>query len=139
MTKFRATASRLVLTLCIVSWAMSAVASAKDLSRYRNLQLGTDLPTVAKQAGSDLSQVRIIHSRPALIQELQWRPRLFSSPSQTEAVQEVVIDYHPFQIAGLTAGDMIEAISARYGICRRAHWPGRCCAGALRRSTRGSG
>lgn len=52
---------------------MSAVTSAGDLSKYRNFQLGTTLPTVAKQAGANPSQAKVIHRRPALIQELAQR------------------------------------------------------------------
>lgn len=113
---------------CLVFAAMpTGIAFAQDLSMYRKFQLGTNLAAVAKQVGGDPSQAKLIHSRPALVQELEWSPRAFSSPAKSEAVKQVVftfyngelfriaIDYDPYQIAGLTAGDMIEAISASYG------------------------
>ena len=135
MTKFRGTAPRLALTSFLVFGAMSAATMAGDLSRYRNFQLGTDLPTVAKQAGADPSRATLIHRRPALIQELEWYPQLFRSSSQTEPAKNVVfsfyngelfritIDYDRYQTAGLTAGDMVEAISAAYGIAAKPTGP----------------
>ena len=45
---------------------------AMDLSRYRNFQFGEALPALAKQAGLELSDVKLIHERPAVIQELEW-------------------------------------------------------------------
>lgn len=135
MTKLRGTASVLAVTSSLVFGAMSAPALGEDLSRYRNFQLGTALPTVARQAGTDASQATLVQGRPALIQELEWRPQLFRSSSQTEPVKEVVfsfydgelfritVDYDRYQIAGLTAGDMVEAISASYGIATRPTGP----------------
>ncbi len=115
----------------LVFGAAAGSTFAQDLSRYRNFQLGSDLAAVAKQAGVDPSQATVIHSRPALIQELEWLPRLLGSASQTEAVKQAVftfyngalfqvaVDYDRYQIAGLTAADMIDAISANYGIAAK--------------------
>jgi hypothetical protein len=135
MTKFRGTASRLALTSCFMVGVLSAAAPAGDLSRYRDFQFGMDLPAVAKLTGANPSQATLIHSRPALIQELEWRPQLLHSSSQTEPVKQVVfnfydgelfrmtIDYDRYQTAGLTAGDLIEAISAAYGIATKPTGP----------------
>jgi len=107
---------------------MPAAASAADLSRYRDFQLGTDLPAVAKQVGASASPAKTIQSRPALIQELQWRPQPLGPSSKTESAQDVVftfyngelfkvsINYDRHETEGLTTGDMIEVISATYGI-----------------------
>ena len=77
--------ARLLLALGV----MSLPAWAGDLSRYRNFQLGTDLPTVSKQVGVSPSQAKVIHRRPALIQELEWRPQPLGPSSQAEPVKEV--------------------------------------------------
>jgi len=106
---------------------MPAVTLAGDLSKYRDVQLGTDLPTVAKQVGVSPTKAKVIHSRPALIQELAWSPRPLGPFSQTESVQEVVfsfydgelfriaIDYDPYETEGMTVEDFVKAISAAYG------------------------
>ena len=106
---------------------ISGGLSAEDLSTYRNFQFGTDLATVAKQAGEDAAQVTVIHARPVLMQELAWRPQLTGPSSQTEAAKDVIfsfydaqlfritVEYDRYEIDGLTADDLISAISAKYG------------------------
>jgi len=118
---------RSFLTSFLVLGVMSVSALAGDLSKYRNFQLGTNLATVADQAGVSPSQATVVHSRPVLIQELAWRPRPYVWSSETDAVQEMVFSFYDgelFQIAisydryeteGLTAEDVVEAISAVYG------------------------
>jgi hypothetical protein len=105
---------------------------AQDLSRYREFQLGMNLLSVAKQIDARPSEVRVIHQRPAVIQELEWRPRhaLASSP-EASSINEVlfsfyngelfriVVHYDPYWTQGLTNGDMVEAISATYGTATR--------------------
>lgn len=122
MTTFR-TAIGLFLAVGVVTTA----ATAGDLSRYRNFQLGTDLPTVVKQVGANPAQVRVIHSRPAVIQELEWHPQPLGTSSQSEPAKEVLfsfyngelfriaVRYDRYEIEGLTADDFVDAISATYG------------------------
>ena len=99
-----------------------------DLSRYREFRFGMDVLAVAKQAEMEPSQARVIHQRPAVIQELEWRPqRSLAYSPQADPVQEVlfsfyngglfriVVDYDPISTEGLTDEDMVEAISAKYG------------------------
>jgi hypothetical protein len=107
--------------------AMSAGASAGDLSTYRGFEFGTNLAVVAKQAGADPSQAKVIHMRPVVIQELEWRPQPNGSSPQTEAAKDVVfrfydgqlfritVDYDRYEIDGLTTDDLVDAISTRYG------------------------
>ena len=40
--------------------------------------LGSDLASVAKLAGAAPSSAKVIHARPALVQDLEWRPRYYS-------------------------------------------------------------
>jgi hypothetical protein len=135
MTTIRVTISRAALTSFLVGM-MSATAGAADLAKYRNFQLGTDLPAVAKQIGVSPSEAKAIHRRPALIQELEWRPQPFGPSSQTESAQNLVFSFYNgelFQIsvnydrhktAGLTADDFIEALSATYGVAEKPAAPG---------------
>jgi len=107
---------------------MSAVGLAADLSKYRNFQLGADLPAIAKRVGATPSQAKVIQRRPALIQELEWRPQPLGPSLKTEAANEVVFSFYDgalFQLAvtydryeteGLTADDFIQALSPTYGI-----------------------
>jgi hypothetical protein len=119
---------------------MPAVLLAGDLSKYRNVQLGMDLPTVAKQVGVSPSQAKIIHLRPALIQELAWLPRSLGASFQ-EAAKEVVftfydgelfrivVNYDQYETEGLTADDLLEAISATYGVAEKPAAPAKAARG----------
>lgn len=112
---------------------LTPLICAQDLSRYRELQFGMNLLSVTQQTGMEPSEARTIHRRPALIQELEWRPQHFlgdSSP-KTDPVGEllfsfysdelfrIVVNYDRYKTEGLTDEDMIEAISAKYGTATR--------------------
>ena len=102
---------------------------AQDLSRYRDFELGMNLHSVAEKIDARPSEVKVLHRRPAVIQELEWRPqRTLASSREVESVNEVlfnfcdgelfrmVVSYDQQRTQGLTDQDMIEAISATYGI-----------------------
>jgi hypothetical protein len=99
-----------------------------DLSRYREFRFGMNLLAVAKQAEMQPSEARVIHQRPAVIQELEWRPqRSLAYSPQADPVQgvlfsfyngdlfRIVVNYDQIRTEGLTDEDMVEAISAKYG------------------------
>jgi hypothetical protein len=126
--------------LVVIVGALAPAVLGQDLSRYREFQLGTDLPTVAKQAAASASQVKVIHSRPALIQTLSWRPQPLGPSSKTESAQEVVfsfyegalsgivVNYDRYETEGLTPDDMVEALSAAYGTAGRSSAPAKAAA-----------
>jgi len=111
----------------LVGGVMAAAAPAPDLSRYRDFQFGAGLTKIAQQTGADPAQAKVIHRRPALIQELDWRPQPLGASSQPEPVKIVVfsfyggelfrvaVEYDRYQTEGMTVGDLVEAISATYG------------------------
>jgi len=118
----------LAISVCwLVLW--TPLIYAQDLSRYREFQLGMNLLAVAKQIDARPSEVKVIHQRPAVIQELEWRPRLaLASSREAGSVDEVlftfyngelfrmVVSYDQQKTQGLTDQDMIEAVSATYGM-----------------------
>ncbi len=107
--------------------AASLTARAEDLSKYRDFQFGAGLPAVAKLIGASPSQAKLVHSRPALLQELEWRPQSLGPSVKTEAAEGVVFTFYNgtlFRIAvkydryateGLTTPDFVEAVSGIYG------------------------
>ena len=115
------------LTFLLPKYTPTAPAmGAPDLSRYRGFQFGETLQAVAKQAGLDVSQAKVIHARPAVIQELEWPIWLASSFSQDPVKSimfsfyngelfRILVVYDRAETQGLTTEDMTEAISARYG------------------------
>ena len=111
----------------IAAFVTFGQSSAADLSSYRGFRLGTDLPEVLKQAHASSSQVTTLHTRPALIQELELRPQRLGMSSRTDPAKQIIfsfyngelirisINYDPHETEGLTTDDYIEAISAKYG------------------------
>lgn len=100
------------------------------LAEYRNFALGSDLATVSTGAGIAQTEAKTIHQRPALMQDLQWRPLAWISGSgaaSTDPVEQIVFSFYDnqlFRVAvayardrteGMTDADMVEAISRIYG------------------------
>ena len=117
---------------CVISIALAALSMpllyAQDLSSYRGFRLGMNLSEVAKQADVKPSEAKVIYQRPAVIQELKWRPQSsYSSSAQGDPVQEVLFSFYSGELyrivviydqqrtEGLTDEDLSEGISAKYG------------------------
>jgi len=115
------------IAILVFGMMVSAPALASDLSRYRNFQFGMDLAAVAGHAGPNNYEMKVIHTRPALIQEIEWSPQPLGSTSREESVQQVVfrfydgklfgiaVNYDRYKTEGMTDRDVIEAISTMYG------------------------
>ena len=100
-----------------------------DLSMYRGMRFGMSLPAAAKVARADVAAARILHRDSPLIQELTWQPRTPASvdSSGVDPVRDailsfydgelyrIVVNYDAHKIEGMTAEDMVAAISAMYG------------------------
>ena len=107
--------------------AAASPLSAYDLSRYREFHVGMSLAAAAAQA--EISpEPRVIQQRPAVIQELMWQPpRLLRLAPNGDSVRKILFSFYNGQLfrmvvtydrdrtEGLTAADMIDAISATYG------------------------
>ena len=98
---------------------------------YRDFELGANLASVSAATKTTATDAKTIHDRPALIQDLEWRPwysAIGSSTASVDPVQQIVfsfyndqlykmvIDYDHSRTAGMTDADLIEGISATYGI-----------------------
>jgi hypothetical protein len=98
---------------------------------YREFRFGADLLAVAKQAHVKPSEARTIHERPAVIQELAGQAPYMRSSLGADSVRDIlfsfyngelfriVVTYDPERIAGMTAEDIVEAVSAKYGTATR--------------------
>lgn len=120
--------ARKIATLIFFIMFAAHLSQAEDLSSYREFQLGTSLSTISKQLGVADSVAKVIHQRPALMQELNWRPsfalRATPQADSLTAIQfafykgelsKMVVEYDTYKTKGLTDEDMIEAVSAKYG------------------------
>ena len=113
--------------ICLVLAAPSL--EAQDRSRYREFQLGSDLASIVKLIGMASPDIKLMHQRPAVIQNLEWRPRYSSQSSSAQPdpvalivlrfyndqLFAVIVDYSRDRTEGMTDIDMVEAISATYG------------------------
>src|SRR6185295_10983791 len=63
------------VTLCAIGLAWSTQAlDAQNLSRYRTFDLGSNLAAVSTATGVPPSEAKTVHQRPAVLQDLEWRP-----------------------------------------------------------------
>jgi len=113
---------------------------AQDLSRYRAFDLGASVATVSAATGVASSEATVLHQRPALLQDLEWRPSRWIAGSTAESTDPVerivfrfyndrlfqlVVDYGRDRTEGMTDADMIAAISTAYGSINPTRSPGR--------------
>jgi hypothetical protein len=103
-------------------------ASAQDLSRYRAYVLESSLDSVITASGARLADAKILHERPAKIQELEWRAPYVTSETvladpvreiaftfYDDALYQVIVSYDRDRTEGLTNRDIVESLSATYG------------------------
>jgi len=116
------------LPVCVTVLCVQAIAAQAPV-RYRDFVMGSDLVSVAKLAGVSASGAKVIHTRPSVMQDLEWRPRYYAGGAAplTDPVDlmlfkfyddqlfMVVADYDRRRTEGMSAEDMIAAISATYG------------------------
>jgi hypothetical protein len=107
----------------------AAPLHGQDRARYRDFQLGTTMASVSALTHVAASEAKTIHERPAVLRELEWRPRFTSGSAASPAdpvrqivfsfyddqLSKLVIDYDRDRTAGMTDADMIDGISATYG------------------------
>jgi len=120
-TRGGVSAACIVLAVCTVSSA--------ELTRYREFELGASVASVTAVT-QNAARVKIVHSRPALLQQLEWRPRYMAGAPQADrdSIGEVVfsfVDDQLFQMSiayaqdrtsGLTDEDMVGSLTAVYGV-----------------------
>ena len=121
--------NRRALAIVALGLLFSTLLYSQGGPRYRDFQLGGDLPSISALTGVAVSEAKAVHLRPALMQELRWQRPYSSSttPSQTDSVKQIVfsfyndqlskmvVDYDHDRTAGMTDADLIDAISVDYG------------------------
>jgi hypothetical protein len=122
------TTRALALSTALIVISTTALNATPQLASYRGFQFGTSVVTVARHAGIS-AEPRIVHQRPELIQELMWLPpRLGTTAEEGDSAQKVLFTFYNDQLSrvvvsydrrrteGLTAEDLVEAISTTYGV-----------------------
>jgi hypothetical protein len=115
--------------LCLVVLLLLApLLRAQDLSKYRHFTLGMSLTKLLERTDQKVRDVKMIHGRPALIQELTWWPRNVPGTSvRPESIEQILFSFYNNELykisviydrpstEGLTEADMVKSISAKYG------------------------
>jgi len=116
----------LATIIFLAAWS----AAAADFGLYREFRLGSSTADVIARTGAAQREVKALHERPALLQELSWRTPYSSarnSSADGDSVAGIVfsfidnqlfkmaIDYDKSRTEGLTKEDMIALLSAVYG------------------------
>jgi hypothetical protein len=114
-------------TLLFLSFGAS-ICDAQDLSTYRGFRLGADTQEIGQHLGSQTTDLRVIHQRPVVIEDLDWTVRQSSgAPLAAESLSGIKFSFYDHQLfrmvvtydsrttEGLTDDDVIEAISVQYG------------------------
>jgi hypothetical protein len=116
-----------ILSLGVLLLA-TPILRAQDFSKYRGFSLGSSLATVLKQTERKPVDVKLIHARPTLVQELNWWPPAVPGASyHADSVEQMLfsfcngelykisVTYDTTSTQGLTLDDMVNSISAKYG------------------------
>jgi hypothetical protein len=115
--------------LCVAAFLLTGpMLRAQDYSKYRGFSLGASLTTVLKQTDQKLADVTLTHGGPVLFQEVTWWPPNIPGPAyRSDSVEQILfsfyngalykmsVKYDRGSTEGLTEGDMVKSISAKYG------------------------
>jgi hypothetical protein len=115
--------------LCFIAVLLTApLLRGQDLSKYRHFTFGMSLTRVLGRTDQKMADVKVIHSRPALIQELtSWPASVPGTSLRPESVEQIVFSFYDGELykisvtydrsstEGLTADDIVESITAKYG------------------------
>jgi hypothetical protein len=116
------------VALVLVLVLTPQVVSAQDRLAYRGFVLESTVDSVVAASGASASDVKALHARPVLIQELEWRIPYTHSGSEVadpvrhilfsfcdNALYQVLVTYDRGRTEGLSNGDIIESLSEVYG------------------------
>ena len=122
-------AARVSTIVCAVVMAVQAVSAAPVYSRYRGVSIGDSVSAAIASLHMTASDVATVHARPAMIQQLTWRPHQFFTDrtGASEALAEMVLTFHLGRLArvvatydrdrteGLTNADLHDSFTTIYG------------------------
>lgn len=111
--------------IALSSWPLVAA----DPGTYRDFTLGASTTDVVARAGAAPRNVTTLHERPALLEELSWRPPYSSARESADRdsiagivfsfvdnqLFKMTIDYDRGRTQGLTKQDMIASLTEVYG------------------------
>jgi hypothetical protein len=104
-------------------------AFAQDITRYRTYALDSSLDSVVVASGGRAADAKTLHERPATIRQLEWRAPYADSRNTpadpvrdiaftfyNDALYQIIVNYDRERTEGLTNSDIVESLSAAYGV-----------------------
>lgn len=119
--------ARVLLTCTSAIVLASWPAAGADLRSYHAFALGMSTADVVARTSAKEADVKTLHERPSLLEELSWRRPYQSAPTADDSIDTIVFDfvdgqlfrinvgYEPDRTEGLTNEDMIASLVAIYG------------------------
>jgi hypothetical protein len=121
--------ARVVAVVCVAVLAVEGVSASPAYSRYRGVSIGDSVGVVVASLQMAPSDVAVVHTRPAVVQQLTWRPNQFviGRTAAPESLEEMVLTFHRGRLArvvatydrdrteGLTNADLHDTFTAVYG------------------------
>jgi hypothetical protein len=116
--------------LLIGATIASGTAEPTAISSYRNIALGDSVSVVVQRLDALATDVKVLHDRGSLVQELTWRPHRFVSGTAVtyDPLAEMVLTFHKDQLVrivatydrertqGLTDTDLRDSLTNVYGV-----------------------
>ena len=120
--------SSLLVTTAFAVALEAAPADTEALSRYRGFVLESSVAEVLGASGARAADVETVHTRPARIQQLEWRaPYVGSTVVDADPVRSILFAFHEGQLyqmtvtyhrertEGLSTADLVAALTETYG------------------------
>lgn len=122
-------AARFAMIVCAAVMTVPQVAAASPYSSYRGVSIGDSVSAVVASLKMAPGDVAVVHARPALIQQLTWRPNEYFAgrTGPPDALVEMVLSFHLGRLArlvatyerarteGLTNADLHASFTSIYG------------------------
>jgi hypothetical protein len=104
-------------------------AFAQDIARYRTYALDSSVDSVVVASGARAADAKTLHERPATIRQLEWHAPYADSRNTladpvrdiaftfyNDALYQIIVNYDRERTEGLTNSDIVESLSAAYGV-----------------------
>ena len=119
-----------LFAIAVVLFLSTQLVVAQESSHYRAYELGSSVEAVVVESGMRPADVKVLHERPALIQQLEWRaPYVYASNGKESldpvrlilfsfcdnALYQVLVSYDSARTDGLSNSDIISALTTTYG------------------------
>src|SRR5215212_2484667 len=78
-----------VAMMIVMSWPVAGA----DFRTYRDFTLGASTADVLARAGATQRDVKKVHARPALLEDLSWRPPYISNLADRDSVSGIAFSF----------------------------------------------